>query len=485
MQYSYSRVSLFSQCPYRWKLTYLDELKTMPSTDPTDALYLGTACHTGIEKTVEEALAQYYSNYPVIDDLQVNEAIKLENIIPKAKKLLPEGEYEVKIETEQFKGFIDLLVPKGNNHFDIYDFKYSNNVDRYMESGQLHIYKYFYEKTCPGHVIDNLYFVFLPKTQIRQKKTEDLLQFRKRLRATLSEMEVQVVKVDYNPDKVAEYLGDIETIENATEYPKQETKLCGWCPFQNYCSTQGEDTMAILPKNERRKLDTVSKKVIWLYGAPFSGKTTLANQFPDPLMLNTDGNYKLVDAAYIHIKDTVTVEGRLRKRKLAWDSFKEVVEELEAKQNTFKTVVIDLVEHLHDACREWIFDQNDIEHETDMPYGKGFSLVFKTFVSLMKKVINMDYENIILISHEDATKSFTNRQGASITTYRPNIQEKVANQLAGMVDLVGRVVVKDGVRTISFKTDEFTFGGGRIKVKNDEIPLDYNALMEVYKNATK
>ena len=485
MQFSYSRVSLFSQCAYRWKLQYIDEIKTIPSTDPTDALYLGTACHTGIETTVEEAVAQYYSNYPVIDDAHVHEAMKLEYIIPKAKELLPEGEFEVLIETDQFKGFIDLLVPKGDGHYDIYDFKYSNNVERYLESGQLHIYKYFYELTHQGHVVDNLYFVFLPKTQIRQKKTETLLQFRKRLLETLSNMEVQIVKVDYNPEKVAHYLSDIQTIESATEYPKNETRLCEWCGFKDFCRTQGEDTMAILPKNERRKLDTVSKKVIWLYGAPFSGKTTLANKFPDPLMLNTDGNFKLVDAAYIHIKDTVTVEGRIRKRKLAWDSFKEVVEELEAKQNTFKTVVIDLVEHLHDGCREWIFDQNDIEHETDMPYGKGFSLVFKTFVSLMKKVINMDYENIILISHEDATKSFTNRQGASITTYRPNIQEKVANQLAGMVDLVGRVVVKDGVRTISFKTDEYTFGGGRIKVKNDEIPLDYDALMAVYENATK
>lgn len=455
----------------------------MPSTDPTDALYLGTACHTGIEKTVEEALAQYYSNYPVIDDLQVNEAIKLENIIPKAKKLLPEGEYEVKIETEQFKGFIDLLVPKGNNHFDIYDFKYSNNVDRYMESGQLHIYKYFYEKTCPGHVIDNLYFVFLPKTQIRQKKTEDLLQFRKRLRATLSEMEVQVVKVDYNPDKVAQYLGDIEIIENATEYPKNCTKLCDWCPFQSFCQ-QGDTTM-LIPKNEPVEIKENDKKVIYLYGAPMSGKTTFANNFPEPLMLNTDGNFRLFRTPRIHIKDVVTVEGRIKKTKRAWETFKEVVAELEAKQNTYKTIIVDLLDDLYENCSEYICAEEGVKHISDIQWGKGYAALNKEFLGTLKRLVNCDYENIILISHEDTTKAYTNSKGSSTTTFKPIIPEKTANKVAGMADMVARTVVKDDVYLLSFKSDECTFGGTRLKIKGEEIPQDFNALMEVYKNATK
>ena len=87
----------------------------------------------------------------------------------------------------------------------------------------------------------------------------------------------------------------------------------------------------ILPKNERRKATGEEKKVIWIYGAPFSGKTTFANAFPDPLMLNTDGNVKVVsgiDAPVIPIKDEVTVEGRLTKRKLAYEVFLDAVAEL-------------------------------------------------------------------------------------------------------------------------------------------------------------
>lgn len=77
-------------------------------------------------------------------------------------------------------------------------------------------------------------------------------------------------------------------------------------------------------------------KTLWIYGAPFSGKTTLANDFEKPLMLNTDGNIKFVDAPYISIKDIVTVEGRMTKRQLAWDVFKEAIRELEKKKMILK-----------------------------------------------------------------------------------------------------------------------------------------------------
>lgn len=483
MQFSYSRVSTYKSCPYQFKLRYLDGLATLPSVDPTNALYLGTAMHTGIEKTVEEALAQYFSNYPVIDDAQVNESIKLATLIPQAKKAIPDGEFEVLVETDEFKGFMDLLVPKGRNHYDLYDFKYSNNVDRYMESAQLHVYKYFYEKTRPGHVIDNLYFVFIPKTMIRQKKTEDLYQFRKRLLSTLETMEVKVVKVDYDPQKVAQYLGDVEEIKNATEYPKNCTKLCDWCEFQNYC--EKGDTSMLIPKNEPVEIKDTDKKVIYLYGAPMSGKTTFANSFPEPLMLNTDGNFRLFRTPRIHIKDVVTVNGRIKKTKRAWETFKEVVAELEVKENTYKTIIVDLLDDLYEYCSQYICDQAGVEHISDLQWGKGYSALSSEFLGTLKRLVNCDYENIILISHEDTTKNYTKANGASTTTFKPIIPEKTANKVAGMADMVARTVVKDDAYILSFKSDECTFGGTRLKVKGEEIPQNHAALMEVYKKAIK
>ena len=111
MQLSHSRIETYKNCPRQFKYRYIDNLTTLPTDDPASPLTLGHALHTGIEKDVSTAIEEYYSNYPVINDNHITETLKLEYLIPKVKKLLPSGENEVKIEDEDFIGFIDYLVP--------------------------------------------------------------------------------------------------------------------------------------------------------------------------------------------------------------------------------------------------------------------------------------------------------------------------------------------------------------------------------------
>ena len=67
----------------------------------------------------------------------------------------------------------------------------------------------------------------------------------------------------------------------------------------------------------------------------------------------------------------------------------------------------------------------------------------------------------------------------------PNLEDKVANKVAGMVDVVARIVADGDTRTFSFKSNEVIFGGGRLKVNAKDIPLDVNALFAVYDEANK
>ena len=94
-------------------------------------------------------------------------------------------------------------------------------------------------------------------------------------------------------------------------------------------------------------------------------------------------------------------------------------------------------------------------------------------------------ENIILISHEDTSKDITKRGGDKITAIKPNLQEKAANKVAGMVDMVARIIADDNKRTLSFKSDEVVFGGGRLTTSVNEIDLDYDTFLEVYEEANK
>lgn len=239
----------------------------------------------------------------------------------------------------------------------------------------------------------------------------------------------------------------------------------------------------MLPKVERIPAGTTGYMKGWIYGAPFSGKTTFLDSAPDPINLNTDGNTKFVTMQRVLIRDEVTTTGRMTTRKFAWEVFKDLIADLE-KGSDFKTVIVDLVEDTREMCRLYMYDKLGIQHESDAGFGKGWDVIKTEYLSTMRRLLSLDY-NVFLVSHEDVSKDITRRSGDKITRIAPNIQEAIANKLAGMVDFVARVVVNDDdSRTLSFKANEVTFGGGRLSgLDGKEIPLEWNALVEAYKEA--
>jgi phage nucleotide-binding protein len=452
----------------------VDGLQTLPTDDPANALVIGTALHRGIETDVETAIREYFNSYPIITDQHIDEEIKLRYLIPKVKEIIPDGIHEVKVVDKNFIGTLDLLVPVGVNEFDLYDFKYinPNNVGRYLESKQLHLYKYYFEKVNPAQRIRNMYFIIIPKVQIRQKKTETIFEFRKRLMEELENVQIQVYPVSYNPQKVIDHLELTQDIMTCTDYPKDPTRLCDWCDYKNYCE-KGELT-DMLPSTERVAINATNYKKIWIYGAPFSGKTTVCDAAPVPLNLNTDGNVKTVTMARLPIKDTM--EGR--QKKLAWEVFKDAIDDLEAGSG-FKTIVVDLLEDTYESCRLFMYQQMGITHESDDSF-RAWDKVRTEFLSTFRRLLNLPY-NVILISHEDMSKDITKRTGDKITAIKPNIQDKIANKIAGMVDIVCRVLVEDDGRYLSFKADAVVFGGGRITGHGKtQIPLTWDAIDDFY-----
>lgn len=250
MKLSYSKVDCFKQCPFQYKLRYIDKLEAIFNLDPANALILGTAVHEGIEKDVITAINGYYSNYPSVTQVMVNEAIKLEIMIKKARETLPRGIYELELNSEDFIGFIDLLVEVDEDTYDLYDFKYSNNREKYMESAQLHVYKTFFEILNPKKRIRNLYFVFIPKIGIKQEQYESIEDYRKRLKNECMKESIKIVPIDYNQNKVVEFLLNAKHMLECNEYEKKTSKLCYFCDYKNYCSSNGANMIGIKKKDE-------------------------------------------------------------------------------------------------------------------------------------------------------------------------------------------------------------------------------------------
>lgn len=507
MQFSYSRVDLFKRCPYHFKLRYIDRLTELPNYEANSPLIVGHALHTGIEKGKKAMLKEFYNAFPLVTNDVINEAIKLEHNLEKAEEWLSDfnnsfsftGGYEFiheyEINKPEFIGFVDLIVKrKGTNDIAIIDFKYSNAIEKYKESPQLQIYKYYLEQE--GYNVIAMGYLFLPKTSIRQKKDEDLIQFRKRLNVTMRKLKTTCLKIEPQEMEIIYFLNQCREIKEAIQEktfnwiknPNDECFACNprFAPeyLEQLRDDKGELIMT-LPKNIRREKKIDERPDFWIYGDSYVGKSTFVDQFDDLLFLNTDGNTDNTTSPVINIKDEVVKEGRITKRTFAWEQFLNVVSELETdKDSGFKAIAIDLFEDLREHCRIYVFDKNGWEHESDGGYGKGWAMVKTEFNNAIKRLKNLDYQ-IIYISKE--VKSETTLKGGAVrTNFIPNIDDKTANFTTGTVDLTIRAFMNsDGVRLLQLSKQRNVFGGGRFNFLNDTCELSKDEFIQELINAQK
>ena len=234
MKVSYSKLSCFNDCPYKYKLRYIDKLEPKFDERPDNPLVLGTAIHEGIEtRSIEKAVEKYKEPYSIWNEENEWEVFKIQSILPIAIRDIPEGEYEHCLNVEnEFIGYIDLLVKIEDGVYDLYDFKYSNNISRYLKSPQIHIYKYYFERLT-GNKVRNLYYAFIPKST--KKLTKNPEEAKKLLLEDLNNNSVIFEKVEYDRQHVNHFFARKTILEKTTSFEKVYTTRCSWCEFQKYC----------------------------------------------------------------------------------------------------------------------------------------------------------------------------------------------------------------------------------------------------------
>ena len=212
---------------------------------------------------------------------------------------------------------------------------------------------------------------------------------------------------------------------------------------------------------------------VWLYGKVMSGKTTFASQFEDAYIISTDGN-----AEYTFEADKI-----LRVR-----DYKELNDAI-AKLKTIKPkwVIVDTTSYLIDYLRFYWCDKNKVEHESEIAY-KGYTML-RSFLWESIFTIANTFDNVMFISHEQEVIE-KNKFGREISKFQPVFEEKLRDQMSGLMGIIARTVKsigEDGTAKyelhISHSDDEF--GGSRLAIKSTAIPLTKKAFDENFIVASK
>ena len=278
---SYSQLSMFSECPHRWKLNYIDKLSV---SEPSIHLLFGTAMHEVLQTYLE---IMYYDTAKNANKLNLEqrlhdkmiEQFKIDKEAygkdPCTKEELKEffqdgcdildffkkrrGEYfskkgyeligcEVPVKTDLQKnlkwiGYLDIVIKDTiSDTIKIYDIKTSTKGwNKWMKKDenktqQLLLYKQFYSKMY-NHPIDKIeveYFI------VKRKLYENLDFPQKRVQKfSPASGTVSMNKVARKLSKfINEGFGEDGSYTKNKLLPTPSKKACRWCEFNQteYCN---------------------------------------------------------------------------------------------------------------------------------------------------------------------------------------------------------------------------------------------------------
>jgi len=153
--------------------------------------------------------------------------------------------------------------------------------------------------------------------------------------------------------------------------------------------------MSLLPENKPTQAD-LTPKLFVIGGAAMSGKTYSACQFPNPILINTDGNCKKVTTPSIYLNDK---KYKTYKEKL--ELLFGVLKELNETENSYQTIVIDLIEDIFDICEGYVLEKYKVDNLGKVPgYATGYTerkVNMQNVISALKTLTNKYY--VVVLTH--------------------------------------------------------------------------------------
>lgn len=216
----------------------------------------------------------------------------------------------------------------------------------------------------------------------------------------------------------------------------------------------------------------LSGYITFIYGAPKTGKTTLATQMNNCLLIATEKGYN-------------ALPGVMAQDVTSWSEIRQVYRELKKDEvkKTFDAIIIDTVDIAAEMCQKYICNQNDIEALGELPYGQGWTKFKNEFNDVFRGLTQLGYAVFFIGHHKEQTIAVDGEDKIYIRSAMSNSTRSV---ITGMADIIGYAHQQRG-RDMSVLTlrspDDTIECGGRFKYLPNEIEMSYDNLVNALATA--
>lgn len=217
----------------------------------------------------------------------------------------------------------------------------------------------------------------------------------------------------------------------------------------------------------------LSGYITYIYGAPKTGKTTLATQMDKSLLLAFEAGYN-------------ALPGVMAQPVTTWGEMKQIYSQLKKPEvkAAYDAVIIDTIDVAADRCKKYICQQNDIEDLGDLGYGKGWTKFKDEFNDVFRGLTQLGYA-VFFIGHEKE-QTIQLPDGTEKVIIRPNLSNSTRETIAGMADIYGyaRQNGNDKMSSLVLRDTSGTINCGcRFKYIPHEIELSYKNLVDAITTA--
>ncbi len=233
-----------------------------------------------------------------------------------------------------------------------------------------------------------------------------------------------------------------------------------------------KEKKGMLPTKKTPPKVSLSDQTVLVHGRAKLGKSTLCSGAPDAVFIATEAGLNSLEVFQVPVSN--------------WQEFLNVCREIAEGKHEFKTVVIDTLDNAFRMCSEFIRAKHKIEHESDLPYGKGFSFVYNEFYRVLNKLSLLPY-GLYLICHSQE-KEVETRTGKR-TRIVPTLPDKARRMVLGMVDIILYCDVETAVgpdskprerRVMRTRPSEDYEAGDRTGRLPEVIDLDYQKFVAAF-----
>jgi len=229
--------------------------------------------------------------------------------------------------------------------------------------------------------------------------------------------------------------------------------------------------MSILPTAKTQPKPDLADLTVLVYGQTKVGKSTFCSHSEGALFLATEPGLNALDVYQAPIQ--------------SWQDLLNGCAEIEKGGHPFRTVIIDTIDNAYKFCTDYILKKHDIDHESDLGYGKGYALINNEFQRVLTKLAFLPC-GLFLISHAKEIEIET-RTGKYTRTV-PTLPDKARKIVLGMVDMILYFDLEDGEdkttrRLIRTKPSKYYEAGDRTGRLPETLDLDFRRFLDAYSAA--